>query len=427
MTASNTVILTLQIPFLYAYEAARASGLPFTSPIAVAQQNRVIDLSPTAVQAGATLNLSIRTLRHMVPELKVLPYNAETGRTTAENICAVCSAHSPVVEPVAQHLVLVDLTGCPPTSATNLLTEVKQTANLPICAGFAPGRAVSLCAAAVLTHQAVTAFSTGSSGSSNSSGSPHLEMPVPKPAVLHVAPGDTAGFLAPLSIQYLTTMGFPDADTVLAQLISLGISTIGELANIPIANLIQQFGTKKGPQLHNLALGFDSAQVLPLYPPDRAVATYRATDDSAGLSDLGSIDQIMVHLSAQLADSLTMRGKAAGLVQLEVAWTADRYCATKRLKQATMRQDPILAAVRFLWSQNQAPAPVRCISITGAELTHPVITQGDAFHDNATAPGLSTAMQAVQHRFGAGALHKGVQMTMSRRELVRWLWESANL
>src|SRR5258707_15036371 len=68
-----------------------------------------------------------------------------------------------------------------------------------------------------------------------------------------VGPGEAEAFLAPLSVRALVGIG-PKSE---ARLRGFEITTIGELAERPLAWLVDQFGSSYGRYLHRASRGDD--------------------------------------------------------------------------------------------------------------------------------------------------------------------------
>src|SRR5690606_32454176 len=76
-----------------------------------------------------------------------------------------------------------------------------------------------------------------------------------------VTPGEEARFLAPFPTSLLPV----DGET-LRQLHLLGLRTLGQLAALPSAALLERFG-QQGPLMHRLACGRDTSRVARYAPP----------------------------------------------------------------------------------------------------------------------------------------------------------------
>ena len=77
------------------------------------------------------------------------------------------------------------------------------------------------------------------------------------------APGESAAFLAPLSVAVLDDAASGDLAELLAR---LGVQTLGAFAAMPVERVRERFG-ERGVRVHELAAGRDSRRVEPRTPP----------------------------------------------------------------------------------------------------------------------------------------------------------------
>ncbi len=113
-----------------------------------------------------------------------------------------------------------------------------------------------------------------------------------------VEPGAAAGFLAPLAVAQLDL-----EPSLCAQLTTLGIATIGDLAALPLPAVADRFG-RSGIEAWRLARGEDEAHVIPRMPPEPL--------------------REMIEFPDPVGDELTLRGAIAVLVDRLLANPARR-------------------------------------------------------------------------------------------------------
>lgn len=129
-----------------------------------------------------------------------------------------------------------------------------------------------------------------------------LRGPIPGSGVHVVAPGQELEFLHPLPIAALWGVGPATAE----RLARLGVQTIGDLAQLPVASLIGALGKAAGQHLHDLAWARDPRAVEP-ERPTKSVGheeTYAVDHD----------DPAVLHREAiRMADAVAARLRSANL------------------------------------------------------------------------------------------------------------------
>jgi protein ImuB len=114
--------------------------------------------------------------------------------------------------------------------------------------------------------------------------------------VVEPGPVATAAFLAPVTVRALTTAAGLDAELV-SLLTRLGIRTLGALAALPPASVLDRFGAD-GAVAHRLATGGDDRRPRAGPPPAELVAVRHLDDPITGLDAL-------VFVARQLAEEVT--------------------------------------------------------------------------------------------------------------------------
>jgi hypothetical protein len=314
---------------------------------------------------------------------------------------------SPTIEPTPPHGILVDFSGSRRPDLFLLQSEAVAACQKNVFISMASTRWVARCAVAYLQRKSASSS-------------------LPKP--LTIADNGEKGFLAPLSVRYLAQGEIADAERLIERLLDLGIYTFDDLASVPLKDLTAQFGTDRGPLLHRLATGVDPRTVRPLYPPRQVVATFSAAPDSPGILNAYAIDQVLIHLSNELAADLAQQGMAARRIRLEITCRKDVLHFSCFLRQPAFQQETLLEAARRLWSSASAMDPVLELKLYGENLERPRIEQAAIFDAQTSINNeLATVVRAVQNRFGVRALQKANQLPLSRRELVRSMWERERL
>lgn len=319
-----------------------------------------------------------------------------------QRICNICISFSPVVEPIPPDMILLDLTGCGLLDPSLLTEKVAKESQVSTYMGLAATRWVARCAAAHLRLTTQNAWQI-----------------VPR--------GHEAAFLAPLSVGYLVESEI-DASKLIKRLMDLGIPTFGELATVTPRELTAQFGTRNGPLLHRLARGKDSRIIRSLYPPERVVFFFRTTPDNSGIVNGQAVDQILRHLSSELATVLAHRGRAARKVSLKITWHDGFSQPSSVLAEPAFSRDALLFTARRLWTIASVTKPVLALELYGENLELPPLKQASVFDPrNKMNKELAHTVQAVKDRFGPQALQTARQLPLTRREMVRAMWQRDHL
>jgi DNA polymerase-4 len=179
---------------------------------------------------GVHSAMPIRTAKKRCPHAVFLRGHHEKYSDYSERICRLFGEFTPRVEMVSIDEAYLDLTGCERLhgsafrAADRLIRSVKERTGLNCSVGASTSHLVSK----IASDQA----------------KPH--------GLLYVLPGCEAAFLAPLPVRRMPGIG----KVTEPELLSRGISTIGDLARAGPERLKEWFG-KYGEWLHDKSLGRD--------------------------------------------------------------------------------------------------------------------------------------------------------------------------
>lgn len=132
-----------------------------------------------------------------------------------------------------------------------------------------------------------------------------------------VAPGESAGFLAPWSVAVLRGLFVGDGagDALTSLLLRLGIRTLGDFAALPAASVLARFGTD-GARAHRVAAGLDELTVTPTVPPPELVESCELDPPATRVDEAAFV-------AKELADRLLDRLAALGLTCSQVVVEAE--------------------------------------------------------------------------------------------------------
>jgi len=230
--------------------------------------------------------MTLAQARQHCADISVLEPDLPRYELAWEEVIAILSEYTPLVEPIEPGQAIADLTGCErlwggiETATRRLVDQIGRQVGIEVWIGLASCRIVAELA------------STLANG------------------ILAVEPGREAGFLARLPI---TTL--PGVDERLALTFQvLGLKTVGQLAALPGTAVAQRFGAP-GKTLHAYARGIDPRPVRPP-TPHAAVSVRRDCEDGTPEEAVAVIQR----LAGECAAELQARSLAGRLIELTLIW-----------------------------------------------------------------------------------------------------------
>lgn len=222
-----------------------------------------------------------------------------------------------------------------------------------------------------------------------------------------VAPGEEEEFLAPLPVEKLHGIGHTHA----AVLAERGVTTIGQLRQIPRAALEAAFGEAAGRQMWERARGLDGREVmLPAAPK----SVSRETTVEGGTIDTEFLGGLIEYLSERIGATLREYGKQARTIALRLRYV-DHFSAHRavRLERPTNDERELLAAAKELFQAlftRRVAVRLAGVSVTNLE---PDRRQHELFDVDANRRwGLNRGLDTVRGRYGWNAVFygKGLQL-----------------
>jgi DNA polymerase-4 len=230
----------------------------------------------------------------------------------------------------------------------------------------------------------------------------------------HVPFGTEAAFLAPLPVSALWGVGPKTAE----KLQTLGLHTIGDLAQWPESDLRHRFG-KHGEELSRHARGLDDRELV----TDRAAKSVsRETTFVRDVRDGDHLRRTLADQTRHLCRELQKEGVCGGTVRLKLRWP-DFTTLTRQvsLPYPTDQEAVLLPLAQRLlaqaWSEGQA---VRLLGVGVGSLEVPRqlnLWDMRPAEEAAQEKRLQTALTALQTRFGEGAVRRGVDLQNLQKKL----------
>ena len=327
-----------------------------------------------AREYGVHSAMPLRTAGRRCPHGVFLPGRPERYRELSEQVMAIFASCTPLVEPISLDEAFLDVTasaaalGDGPTIARRIKDRVREEAGLVVSVGVASNK---LCA--------------------------KVASDLRKPdALVIVAAGDEAAFLAPLPIRRLWGVG-PQAQQALAE---YGVVTIGQLAALDPATLKRRFG-RHGLDLASRARGIDRSAVEPMQTPKSVGHEHTFEVDSA---DTGRLEATLLDLAESVASRLRRHDLAAGAVQLKLRYEGfETLTRQAPLPYQTRDSIPLFdTGIELLRRSLVTGRGVRLIGLTAISLSQ--TQQLTMFGAPDRADRLSRSIDAVRERFGDRAI-----------------------
>lgn len=362
---------------------------------------------------------SIEARRRCPDAVFVAPRHRRYAEVSAE-LYRLLRQTTPLVEPVGLDEAFLDVAGArrrlgpPEAIARRLVEQVRAELHLTCAAGVA--RSKSLAKLASRRAKAVPPARRG-----------------PGDGVVVVPAGDEVAFLHPLPVDALWGVGPATA----GRLAALGITTVGDLANVPEPVLVRHVGAAAGAHLAMLANGRDRDPVV----PDRPVKSVgREVTLPADLRDRQALHTVLAELAGSVGDRLGRASLVGRTVTVKVRFT-DRRTITRSatVEAGVTGPQQVLAVARSLFGAIDVVPGVRLVGIaasnlcpvaeSAAQLTFgPVACDaaGDRCWGAPAAPAAGSsdepgperaagrwrkvdgALAAVRSRFGPGAVVPGI-------------------
>lgn len=280
----------------------------------------VASASYEAKSRGVKTAMRFRDARRICPKAIVVPGQYEHYADFAERVRQILETYTPAVETAALDDYYLDFAGTerlyPNYEATlrRMQEEVLGRTGLSVSVGAARTKAVASIAS-------------------------RLERPR---GFRIVALGTEEAFLAPLPVEKLHGIGHTHA----ASLAERGVTTIGQLRQIPKPVLVAAFGEAIGQQIWERARGLDGREVL---LPSTPKSVSRETTIEGGTIDMEFLGGLLEYLSERIGKTLREYGKQARTIGVRLRYV-DHYSAhqTVRLTRATNDERELLGTAKEL-------------------------------------------------------------------------------
>jgi DNA polymerase-4 len=289
---------------------------------------------------------------------------------------------SPAVEALSIDEAFIDvrgmrrIAGSPADIAARLRRRVRSEVGLPITVGVARTKFLAKVASGVAKPD----------------------------GLLVVPPAGELEFLHPLPVERLWGVGGKTA----AKLHARGITTVGQVAELPEGLLVSLLGRAAGRKLHALAHNRDPRRVRG-GARRRSIGSQRALG-RRGPRTLASLDPTVLAIMDRLGRRLRSAGRLCRTVVLRMRFDDfARATRSQTLPAATAQTPTLVAAARELLAAAMPLVRDRGLTLIGYSLTN----LADAGGTQLVLPldrrrGLDEALDQVRERFGSSAITRAV-------------------
>ncbi len=229
---------------------------------------------------------------------------------------------------------------------------------------------------------------------------PHASLTgtIPGLGVKVVEPGAELAFLHPLPVGALWGVG----PATRRRLDRFGVTTVGDLAQIPPETLEGALGQASGRHLHALAWGRDTRAV----EPERGVKSVGHEETyPRDHHDHEPLRREVVRLADAVASRLREAGRAGTTVVLKVRFGDFRTITRSRTVPVPLDAGPPLAKVAHALLEGVDPSPgVRLLGVSVSNLVQRDSVQLTLDDAEREADDVARAVEDIRRRFGAAAV-----------------------
>jgi DNA polymerase IV len=349
--------------------------------------------------------------RRLCPGLVVLAPRFDLYHAYSERLHDVLRSFTPLVEGLGLDEAFLDLSHAgslfgPPRQAASLLRERVVTGlGLSCSVGAGPNKLVAKLASKAAKPRATR------------------QGTVPGLGTVVIGEDEVLDFLWPMPVEALWGVGPASG----ARLQNLGVTTVGQLAALPVEPVVAALGKSAGQLVHSLAWGQDPRPVV----PDRAVKSIGHEETyPVDLLDRAELERRLVAMADSVAARVRRDGSLARTVTLKLRYGDFTTLTRSHTFDRPQASGPSLAAVaKALLATLDLRNGVRLLGLSASGLLHKGSSPGEQLQlelgpspggpttpapaavsepgDGGGTPGwarASEAVDAVRARFGAGAV-----------------------
>jgi DNA polymerase-4 len=283
----------------------------------------------------------------LCPDLLIVPHDFKAYRAMSAKVMDILHQYTPLVEQLSIDEAFLDINELL-EPAEQIARALQRRINTDLQLSCSLGVATNKLVAKIANNIGKDAKKKDATGN-------------PPNAIMVVAAGQEANFLAPLPTDELWGVGPKTAE----HLAALGIHTIGDIARYPEQALIRQFG-KHGHDLWFHAQGIDDR---PLETERETKSVSRETTFVNDMSDAAFLRRTLEALCEDLTRQLHKENLRGLTIKVKLRWS-DFTTLTRQttLRQPTDRDADIFKAALRLLEQHRPPE--KAVRLLGVGVSH---------------------------------------------------------
>lgn len=360
-------------------------------PLAIAgnveeRRGIIVTCSYEARKFGVKTTMPIWQAKKLCPQLIIQKPNFERYRKASLAIFEVLRQYTEIVEPVSIDEGYMDISECaewgsPIEIAKSIQERIYNTMDLPCSIGIAPNKFLAKTASDMKKPMGITVLRKR----------------------------DVSKILWPLNVDQMHGIGSKTSE----KLLTIGIKTIGDLANAHETQLKQLLGIN-GIRLKERANGMDTRVVDP-----EAIFDHKSIGNSTTLPHDSTNQRELLGVLEKLSEKVAVRLKTKRLLGQKIGITI-RYKDRRTITRSKMVTNPVIEKADIvnwatdLFLKNWNGEAIRLLGVTAYDVIEKeaAFKQLDifSFQEDAEKEPLYEAMEHLQNKYGENIIKKGITL-----------------
>jgi DNA polymerase-4 len=281
--------------------------------------------------------MPLRTAYTLCPHAIFLPVDYEQYAAVSHEVKSVLRGITPLMEDVGIDEAFLDISEVPQTEmriVERIKVGIKERTGLTCSIGLAPNKLLAKIASDMQKPDGLTMLSTA----------------------------DVEDRLWPLPVRKLYGVG-PKTESALR---AMGIETIGQVAALPLADLLDRFGRSYGHYLYFASRGIDDSPLITHWEP-KSISRERTFQTD--ISNWQAIARSLAELTREMAEDMKSRGYKAGTFTIKIRFgDFETVSRSLTLGGVTRSEDEMRKAVFACLKRIELKKRVRLIGVRASHL-----------------------------------------------------------